>query len=98
MACRPGMFPFRFLGEIATWSCEICSGERVSGGNGATTNVVVRVSARRFFGMIGWSYRYGLGVVNSRNEFDHARLAAVKRGFLDAHTWLLGLCAWPIRI
>jgi hypothetical protein len=67
------MFPCRFLGEIATWSREICSGERVSFGNGATTTVVVRVSARRFFGMFVLSYRYGLGVVNSRNEYDHAR-------------------------
>lgn len=73
MACRAGRFLSRFLGEIATWSCEIRSGEWVSRGNGATTNVVVRVSARRFFGMFVLSYHYGLGVVNSRNEYDHAR-------------------------
>ncbi len=66
------MFLSRFLGEIATWSCEIRSGERVSCGNGATTKVVVRVSARWFFGMFLLSYHYELGVVNSRNEYDHA--------------------------
>ena len=73
----------RFLGEIATWWCEICSGERVSCGNGATTNVVVRVSARRFLWMFVLSYRYELGVVNSRNEYDHARQAQ-KGGFCNA--------------
>ena len=83
MACRLGMFPCRFFGEIATWSCEIRFGERVPCGNGATTNVVVRVSARRFFGMFVLSYHYELGVVNSRNEYDHA-LGAQKGGFCNA--------------
>ena len=83
MACWLGTFLSRFLGEIATWSCEICSGEWVSCGNGATTNVVVRVSERRFFGMFVLSYHYELGVVNSRNEYDHARQAQ-KGGFCNA--------------
>ena len=95
MACRPGMFPCRFLGEIATWSCEIRSGERVSCGNGATTNVVVRVSARRFFGMFVLSYRYGLGVVNSRNGYGHAR-GAQKGGFCNACGRLARPSAWSV--
>ena len=89
------VIPCRFLGKIATWSCEIRSGERVSCGNGATTNVVVRVSARRFFGMFVLSYHYGLGVVNSRNGYDHA-LEAQKGGFCNACRRLGRPSVWSV--
>lgn len=72
------------------------SGEWVSCGNGATTNVVVRVSARRFFGMFVLSYHYGLGVVNSRNEYDHA-LGAQKGGFCNTCERLARPGPGPVR-
>ena len=42
--------------------------------------------------------RYELGVVNSRNEFDHAPLAVVKGGCRDAHILLLGHRAWSVKV
>ena len=80
------------------WSGEIRSGGRVSFGNDAMTWTCAFAHARFFVRFLDLRYRYGLGVVNSRNEFDHARSAAVKGGCLDAHRWLLGHRAWAVRI
>ena len=87
MACRPGRAnsvcncPGRFLigwlrGQArSAWEggCCLATERRRKG--------VVRWSARQFFWKFGLSYRYELGAVNSRNEFDRAHQRARKGGF-----------------
>ena len=62
----------------------------MSSGNDAMTWTCAFAHAGFFCRFLDLRYRYELGVVNSRNEFDHARSAAVQGGCLDAHRRFFG--------
>ncbi|MGD8450897.1 MAG: hypothetical protein PVJ57_03685 [Phycisphaerae bacterium] len=76
------MVPGRFFGKRATWSGEICSGERMSSGNEAATKMDVHDAHGGFLRGFHLSNRYELGTVNSRNEFDRAHSRAQNGGFM----------------
>lgn len=74
------MVPGRFLGKRATWSGEICSGERMSSGNEAAMKMDVHDAHGGFLRGFHLSNHYELGAVNSRNEFDRAHSRVQKGG------------------